>query len=101
MRSAKARSPGVLTETTADLAFALLMAVARRVVEGDRFVREGRWHEWQWGLLWGADIHHKTLGLYGFGRIGQAMAQPGRGVSMRTLYHAPRPLAQSVEREPQ
>jgi len=92
-------TPGVLTETTADLAFALLMAVARRVVEGDRFVREGRWHEWQWGLLWGADIHHKTLGLYGFGRIGQAMAQRGRGFSMRILYHARRRVAESVERK--
>lgn len=92
-------TPGVLTDTTADLAFALLMAVARRVVEGDRFVREGRWRNWEWGLLHGADIHHKTLGLYGLGRIGQAMARRGRGFSMRILYHARRRVAEAVERE--
>ena len=92
-------TPGVLTDTTADLAFALLMAVARRVVEGDRFVREGRWRNWEWGLLHGADVHHKTLGLYGFGRIGQAMARRGRGFSMRILYHARRRVAEAVERE--
>ncbi len=92
-------TPGVLDDTTADLAFALLMAVARRVVEGDRFVRDGHWREWQWGLLHGADVHHKTLGLYGFGRIGQAMARRGRGFSMRILYHARRRVAETLERE--
>jgi lactate dehydrogenase-like 2-hydroxyacid dehydrogenase len=81
-------TPGVLTETTADLAFGLLMAVARRIVEGDRLIREGRWPYWQWGLLWGADVSAKTLGLYGFGQIGQAVARRGRGFSMQILYHA-------------
>ena len=90
---------GVLEETTADLAFALLLAVARRVVEGDRTIREDRWHEWLWGLLHGADVHDKTLGLYGFGRIGQAMARRGRGFSMRILYYARRRVDETVERE--
>jgi glyoxylate reductase len=92
-------TPGVLTETTADLAFALLMAVARRVVEGDRVVRGGRWQRWEWGMLWGADIFGKTLGLYGFGRIGQAMARRGRGFSMRILYHDVLRAPEAVERE--
>jgi D-3-phosphoglycerate dehydrogenase len=80
-------TPDVLTETTADLAFALLMAVARRLVESDRYVREGHWHYWQWACLWGADIYGKTLGVYGLGRIGQAVARRARGFSMRVLYH--------------
>jgi glyoxylate reductase len=92
-------TPGVLTDTTADLAFALLMAVARRVVEGDRLVREGRWQRWQWGMLWGADIHHQTLGLYGFGRIGQAVARRGRGFEMRVIYHDVQRATAEIERE--
>src|SRR6266542_3346233 len=64
-------TPDVLTETTADFAWALLMATARRVVEADRFARSGQWHRWQWDLLWGADVYGKTLGLVGFGRIGR------------------------------
>ncbi len=92
-------TPGVLTETTADLAFALLLAVARRLVEGDRYVRDGLWREWQWGLLHGVDVYGKTLGLLGFGRIGQAMARRGRGFSMRVLYHARHRVAESIERE--
>lgn len=90
---------GCLEETTADLAFALLLAVARRVVEADRFVREGRWTRWQWELLWGADVHHKTLGLYGFGNIGQAVARRAAGFSMRILYHARHRVPESLERE--
>jgi glyoxylate reductase len=90
---------GTLEETTADLAFALLMATARRVVEGDRYVREGRWKQWEWGLLWGGDVHHKTLGIYGFGRIGQAMAARGRGFAMRILYSSRRRAPEAVERE--
>jgi glyoxylate reductase len=92
-------TPGVLTETTADLAFALLMAVARRVAEGDRFVREGHWLHWEWRLLWGADIFGKTLGIYGLGRIGQAVARRGRGFAMRILYHDPIRPPEAVERE--
>lgn len=90
---------GVLEETTADLAFSLLLAVARRIVEGDRYVREQRWKKWEWGLLWGADVHHKTLGLYGFGHIGQAMARRGRGFSMRVLYHSRRRVAEEIEKD--
>jgi glyoxylate reductase len=90
---------GVLEETTADLAFSLVLAVARRIVEGDRYVREGRWKEWEWGLLWGADVYRKTLGIYGFGHIGQAMARRGRGFSMRILYHSRHRTSDAVERE--
>ena len=79
-------TPDVLTETTADLAFALLMAVARRLVECDRFVRESRWRYWQWEYFWGADLFRKTLGVYGLGRIGKAVARRARGFSMRVLY---------------
>jgi lactate dehydrogenase-like 2-hydroxyacid dehydrogenase len=89
---------GVVEETTADLAFALLLAAARRVVEGDRYVREGHWQRWQWELLWGADVHGKTLGLVGFGHIGQAMARRARGFNMRILYYTRHPVAEDVER---
>jgi D-3-phosphoglycerate dehydrogenase len=80
-------TPGVLTETTADFAFALLMAAARRVAEGDRFLRAGRWREWSVDLLCGHDIYGRTLGLLGMGRIGQAVARRARGFQMRVLYH--------------
>jgi glyoxylate reductase len=90
---------GVLEETTADLAFSLLLAVARRVVEGDRYVREGRWKQWEWGLLWGTDVWRKTLGIYGFGRIGQAMAWRGRGFSMHILYHSRHRACEAIEAE--
>jgi lactate dehydrogenase-like 2-hydroxyacid dehydrogenase len=94
-----ANTVGVVEETTADLAFALLVAAGRRLVEADRYVREGRWQQWEWRLLWGADVHRKTLGLYGFGHIGQAMARRGRGFAMRILYHARHPAPEAVERE--
>jgi len=80
-------TPDVLTETTADFAWALLMAAARRVVEADRYARAGEWKAWKWDLLWGADVHGKTLGVIGFGRIGRAVARRGRGFDMRILYH--------------
>jgi glyoxylate reductase len=79
-------TPDVLTETTADFAWALLMAAARRVPEADRFVRSGQWDRWRWDLLWGADIHGKTLGVVGFGRIGRAVARRALGFNMRVLY---------------
>ncbi len=92
-------TPDVLTETTADFAWALLMAAARRVVEADHFARSGRWQRWQWDLLWGADVHGKTLGILGFGRIGRAVARRASGFDMRVLYHdAVRP-APAAERE--
>jgi glyoxylate reductase len=90
---------GVLEETTADLAFSLLLAAARRIVEGDRYVRDGHWKKWEFGLLWGADVYRKTLGIYGFGHIGQAMARRGRGFSMRILYHSRHRVSEAVEGE--
>ena len=80
-------TPGVLTDTTADLAFALLMAAARRVAEGDRYVRAGKWKTWGPLLLLGPDVHGATLGIVGFGRIGQAMARRATGFGMTILYH--------------
>jgi glyoxylate reductase len=79
-------TPGILTDTTADFAFALLMAAARRVVEGHEFVHSGKWTRWGIDLLVGQDVHHRTLGILGMGRIGQAMARRGIGFSMRILY---------------
>jgi glyoxylate reductase len=79
-------TPDVLTETTADFAWALLMSTARRVVEADRYARSGQWDRWQWDLLWGMDIHGKTLGVVGFGRIGRAVARRALGFNMRVLY---------------
>jgi glyoxylate reductase len=79
-------TPGVLTETTADLAWALLMAAARRIVESDTFTRAGRWRHWSPTLLLGQDIHHATLGIVGLGRIGAEVAKRGRGFDMRILY---------------
>jgi glyoxylate reductase len=81
-------TPGVLTETTADLAWALLMAAARRVVEADSFTRAGRWKTWEPMLLLGQDVHHATLGIVGLGRIGAEMAKRARGFDMQILYHA-------------
>jgi glyoxylate reductase len=79
-------TPGVLTDATADLAFSLLMAAARRIAEADRFVRSGSWKQWSPTLLLGRSIAGKTLGIVGFGRIGQAVAQRARGFNMRILY---------------
>ena len=90
---------GVLTEATADLAFALLLAAGRRIAEGDRYVRDGHWKQWQWNCLWGTEMHGKTLGLYGFGRIAQATARRGRGFSMRILYYARHRVPASIEKE--
>jgi len=81
-------TPGVLTETTADFAFALLLAAARRVPEGHDFVREDRWKAWSPTLLNGPDVHHATLGIVGFGRIGREVAKRGRGFDMRVVYYS-------------
>ncbi len=80
-------TPGVLTDTTADFAFALLMAAARRVVEGADYVRAGKWKTWGPKLLLGQDVHGATLGIVGFGRIGQGMAKRASGFDMRVLYY--------------
>jgi glyoxylate reductase len=82
-------TPEVLTETTADLTFALLMAVARRIVEGDRFLRDGRFRQWEIDLLCGRDIHGRTLGIIGMGRIGRAVARRAEGFGMRVLFTDP------------
>jgi glyoxylate reductase len=82
-------TPGVLTETTADFAWALLMAAARRVVEGHNEVQHGIWRPWGPDVLCGADVYGATLGLVGFGRIGQAVARRARGFNMRVLYTQP------------
>jgi glyoxylate reductase len=92
-------TPGVLTDTTADFAFTLLMAAARRVVEGADYVRAGRWKTWGPTLLLGRDIHHSTLGLIGFGRIGKGMARRATGFDMRILYHDPYCIDDPVARE--
>jgi glyoxylate reductase len=79
-------TPGVLTETTADLAFALMLAIARRLGEGERMVRDGRWGTWSPFAFLGRDVHHATLGIIGLGRIGAAVARRARGFDMRILY---------------
>ena len=79
-------TPDVLTEATADMAFALLMATARRITESERWLRAGHWQRWAWDQFLGADIHGATLGIIGMGRIGSAIAQRGRGFSMKLLY---------------
>jgi glyoxylate reductase len=92
-------TPGVLTSTTADLAFALLMAAGRRVAEGDRFLRAGRFHGWAIDMLLGQDLHGATLGLVGVGRIGGAVARRARGFDMRILYSDAVALPPEVEIE--
>ncbi|MBN2304615.1 MAG: D-glycerate dehydrogenase [Anaerolineae bacterium] len=80
-------TPGVLTDTTADFAFALLMAAARRTGEGERLVHAGQWRTWGPTLLMGQDVHGATLGIVGMGRIGQAVARRARGFDMRVIYY--------------
>jgi glyoxylate reductase len=80
-------TPDVLTETTADLTFALLLATARRVVEAAEFTKEGKWQSWSPFLLAGHDIHHKTIGICGMGKIGEAVARRAKGFGMEILYH--------------
>ncbi len=92
-------TPGVLTETTADLAWALMMAVARRVVEADKFVREGKFRGWEPMLLLGTDVYGSTLGIVGFGRIGQAMARRALGFNMRVLYYDSQRVNEQLEKE--
>jgi glyoxylate reductase len=75
------------------------MAAARRVVEADHYARSGQWTTWKWDLLWGADVHGKTLGILGFGRIGRAVARRATGFSMRVLYHDAARFPAEVERE--
>ena len=92
-------TPGVLTETTADLAWALLMATARRIVEADGFMRRGDYKGWGPMLLLGGDVYGKTLGLVGMGRIGCAMARRAIGFNMRVLYYDVNRLSEDEERD--
>jgi glyoxylate reductase len=92
-------TPDVLTDTTADFAWTLLMATARRLVEADRYVREGRFKQWEYMLQLGGDIHGKTLGVVGFGRIGRAMARRALGFGMRVLYQDAVAADAATERE--
>jgi glyoxylate reductase len=80
-------TPGVLTDTTADFAFALLMAAARRIGEAERFVHAGKWRTWGPMSFMGQDVHGATLGIVGMGRIGQAVARRARGFDMRVVYY--------------
>ncbi len=93
-------TPDVLTETTADFGFALLMATARRMAEGERLLRDGGWKSWSWDFLAGSDIHGATLGILGMGRIGQAIARRGRfGFGMSVIYHNRSRLPADTEAE--
>lgn len=82
-------TPDVLTDATADFAFTLMMSAGRRVLEADRFVRQGKWKTWSPLLLLGAELHGATLGLAGFGRIGRAVAKRAMGFDMRVIYYDP------------
>jgi len=90
-------TPGVLDETTADFAWALMLAVARRVVEADQYVRSGNWQGWSFDQYCGTDICGKTLGIVGFGRIGQAVARRARGFDMKVIYNSRKRVAPETE----
>jgi len=92
-------TPGVLTETTADLAWALMMSIARRIVEADKFVRAGKFRGWEPLLLLGTDVYGATLGIIGFGRIGQAMARRALGFNMKVIYYDLQRAPSQVEKE--
>ncbi len=92
-------TPDVLTETTADLGFALLMATARRVTESEHWLRAGHWKNWDLGGMLGVDLHHSTLGVMGMGRIGQAIARRGLGFGMKVIYHNRSRLSSDLEKE--
>ncbi len=92
-------TPGVLTDASADLAFGLLLAAARRIPEGDRFIRKGQWKGWDPSLLLGPHVSGKTLGILGMGRIGQAVAKRAIGFGMKLLYSNQRQLPAGIERE--
>jgi len=91
-------TPDVLNDTTADLAFALLLAAARRVTEAERWLRSGSWQGWRNDQMLGQDVHHATLGIVGMGNIGQAIARRARGFDMRIVYHNRGRLPVELER---
>jgi glyoxylate reductase len=90
-------TPGVLDDATADFAFTLLVATARRVVEADNFIRSGRFHGWAIDMMLGADVFGATLGIIGIGRIGRGVAHRAKGFDMRVLYYDPNPLPPEVQ----
>jgi len=90
-------TPGVLDDTTADFAWALILATARRLNEAEAYVREGRWDKWKLKQFLGLDVHHATLGIIGLGRIGQAVARRAAGFEMEVLYHDVQRAAPAVE----
>jgi gluconate 2-dehydrogenase len=93
-------APDVLTETTADFGFALLMATARRVSESEHFLRAGQWTRWSYDMFSGAEVHGSTLGILGMGRIGQAIARRGaHGFGMQVIYHNRTPLSAALEQD--
>src|SRR5579875_3282216 len=92
-------TPGVLDEATADLAWALLLAIARRIVEGDAWVRTGAWPGWELDQLLGGDVYGKTLGVIGFGRIGRGVARRALGFQMRVLYYSRARVPAGIETE--
>ena len=91
-------TPDVLTETTADFGFALIMATARRLTESEHFLRAGKWNKWALDMFAGADVHGSTLGILGMGRIGQAIARRGaHGFGMKVIYHNRSRLDAAIE----
>jgi len=90
-------TPGVLDDSTADLAWALMLATARRLTEVESYIRAGEWTGWRLKQWLGVDVHHATLGIIGMGRIGQAIAKRASGFDMRVLYHNRKPLAKEIE----
>lgn len=101
LKIAATNTPDVLTDTTADLSFALILGVARRLVEADRFVRAGKWVGWKPNLMIGSEVHGKTLGVIGLGRIGSAVAKRGQGFNMRIVYTDIRRLHPAIEQQHQ
>src|SRR5580658_5155779 len=96
---AATNTPGVLDDTTADFAWTLLMAVARRLIEGDSWLRSGTWPGWDLDQLCGADVWGKTLGIWGFGRIGREVARRSQGFKMRLIYYSNHRAPEDVEKE--
>ena len=92
-------TPEVLTDTTADLAFTLMLAAARRLTEVEAYVRAGNWRGWHLKQLLGVDVHHATLGIIGMGRIGRVIARRAQGFEMRVIYHDPVRLAADIEQQ--
>ncbi len=92
-------TPGVLDDSTADLAFTLMLGAARRITEVERYIRQGDWKGWRLKQWLGVDVHHATLGIVGMGRIGQTIARRAAGFDMRVLYHNRERVAHDIERK--